>query len=190
MALSKNERTRNWSFVVYPESLPENWLSMLGELCVPCCVSPLHDKDLNADGTEKKAHYHIVLAYDGKKSYEQILEVTQMFNGTIPQKVANMKGIIRYLIHADNPEKAQYSKDDIKAFGGLCVDDYLVIDKNERYIYIREMMNYVKDNGIVEFKDLLEYAAVEKFDTWFKLLCDSSAYVMQEYIKSCRHYKS
>ena len=40
-------RTRNYATVVYPESAPENWLSILSDSHVPCFVSPLHDLDLN-----------------------------------------------------------------------------------------------------------------------------------------------
>ncbi|HBM8385896.1 TPA: replication protein, partial [Enterococcus faecium] len=29
---TKDERTRNWTFVVYPESAPENWREFLDEL--------------------------------------------------------------------------------------------------------------------------------------------------------------
>lgn len=47
-------RTRNFGTVVYPESAPENWQTILSELCIPCFISPLHDKDINPDGETKK----------------------------------------------------------------------------------------------------------------------------------------
>ncbi|HDT7711324.1 TPA: replication protein, partial [Enterococcus faecium] len=50
---TKDERTRNWTFVVYPESAPENWREFLDELHVPWVESPLHDKDVNPDGELK-----------------------------------------------------------------------------------------------------------------------------------------
>jgi hypothetical protein len=46
---------------------------------------------------------------------------------------------------------------------------------------------WVKENKCVEFTDLFDYAAEERFDDWFPLLCDSCAYVMGAYIKSLRH---
>ena len=59
----EDTRSRLWVFVAYPESLPENWLDIIADWHVPCCISPLHDKDINADGEAKKPHYHIVLQF-------------------------------------------------------------------------------------------------------------------------------
>ena len=47
------KRGRNWWIVVYPESLPENWKEIIST--EPVAISPLHDKDVNADGTKEKA---------------------------------------------------------------------------------------------------------------------------------------
>ena len=49
------------------------------------------------------------------------------------------------------------------------------------------MMDFVKDNSIIEFQDLMDYARKYKKDEWFPLLCDNSAIVMINYIKSIRH---
>ncbi len=47
-------RTRNFTTIVYPESAPENWMEILGELFIPSLVSPLHDRDTNPTGECKK----------------------------------------------------------------------------------------------------------------------------------------
>ena len=55
---TKDGRYRQWTIVVYPESAPENWRNLLnGQTWIE---SPLHDKDVNPDGTEKKSHWHIL----------------------------------------------------------------------------------------------------------------------------------
>lgn len=111
-------RTRNWLFIVYPESAPEDWRSILDSFHVPWIESPLHDADVNADATEKKAHWHIMLLFDSVKSYQQILPFSRAVNGSFPIKCRSLRGSVRYFYHADNPEKAQYSKTDIKAHCG------------------------------------------------------------------------
>ena len=58
---------------------------------------------------------------------------------------------------------------------------------SERYTLIAEILDFVDAENIIEFQDLLRYARKEKFDTWFPLLCDNSAYVVGMYIKSQRH---
>ena len=50
-----DNRARNWSLVVYPESAPENWRDILDDYHIPWVESPLHDKDVNPDGEIKKS---------------------------------------------------------------------------------------------------------------------------------------
>lgn len=50
----KNVKKRNWAFLVYPESAPENWLQILQATGLQCAISPLHDRDLNATGEPKR----------------------------------------------------------------------------------------------------------------------------------------
>jgi len=187
----KDDRTRNWTIVVYPESAPENWIEILQSEQVPFAVSPLHDKDVNVDGEIKKPHWHVMLMYSGKKSFTQIKEIADKLNAPKPEKVNNAKGMARYFVHLDNPEKYQYSKDDIRVYGGADIKQHLTSvseQKNERYNGIAEMCDFVDGQKIIEFADLMAYARVHRFD-WFELLCDNSAYVMGAYIKSRRHRK-
>ncbi len=180
-------RTRNWTLVVYPESAPEQWRSILDDEHIEWVESPLHDKDINADKTIKKPHWHILLIYESVKTYEQVKELTDKLNCPIPQKCASPKGLVRYMCHMDNPEKVQYSKLDIIGHGGADVSELLKPSSSERYVLIGEMINYVKDNNIIEFCDLAEYALKERFDDWFPLLCDNSSYIMGSVLKSYRH---
>lgn len=182
-----SDRTRNWTVVVYPESAPENWREYLDELHIEWVESPLHEWDTNATGEVKKAHWHVLLMFGGVKSYEQVFECIQPLNCPIPQRCHNAKAMVRYMAHLDNPEKHQYSVADIKAHGGVDLAELLRPSSSERYSLIREMVVYVKENGITEFQDLMDYAYAERFDDWFPLLCDSSAYVVGNYIKSQRH---
>jgi hypothetical protein len=185
---NKKCRCRNWTFVLYPESCPQNWKAVLDELNIEYVVSPLHDKDLNANNEPKKPHYHIMLMFGGVKAYEQVAEFTNALNGTVPQQVHNAKSLVRYMAHLDNPEKAQYDIKDIVCGGGVDVSSLLKPSAAERYTLIREMIVFCSEHNIVEFKDLMDYAMVSHFDDWFPLLCDNSAFVMQQYIKSQRHY--
>src|SRR5699024_4399385 len=108
MKKNKNQRTRNWSIIVYPESAPENWIDILQKEYVKMVVSPLHDKDVNPDDTLKKAHYHVLFMFDGVKSYNQVKSIADSVNAPIPQIVGSAKGLTRYMLHIDNTDKAQY----------------------------------------------------------------------------------
>lgn len=72
--MEKN-RTRNFATVAYPESALTDWRMILQELCVPALVCPIHDRDVNTDGTIKKEHYHVMILFDDVKTQEQAKEV-------------------------------------------------------------------------------------------------------------------
>ena len=184
---SREQRTRNWTFVLYEDSAPDNWVDILDGEHIEWVESPWHDKDVDANGQVKKKHKHILVLFGGVKSYEQVKEVTDKVNAPVPQRCHNAKAMVRYMAHLDNPDKAQYSVSDIKAHGGVDIAELLRPSSSERYVIIRDIISYVKSTGIVEFQDLMDYAAVERFDDWFPLLCDNSAYVVNQYIKSQRH---
>lgn len=172
---------------MYPESAPDNWREIIDDMHIEWVESPLHDKDLNATGEPKKPHWHVLLMFGGVKSYEQVKELTDALNAPMPERCHNAKAMVRYMVHMDNPEKAQYSQSDIKAHGGVDLAELLRPSSSERYSIISDMIQYVKDNMIIEFQDLMDYARVNEFETWFPLLCDNSAYVVNQYIKSQRH---
>lgn len=185
--MEKNNRTRNWTIILYPESAPANWRDILDEQHIEWIESPLHDRDINATGETKKEHYHILLLFGGVKSYDQVLEFVKPLNCPIPTKCHNAKALVRYMAHLDNPDKVQYDVSNIKAHGGVDIAELLRPSSSERYSTIKEMLEFVKDYSIIEFQDLIDYAYTNHFDDWFPLLCDNSAFIIVSYIKSCRH---
>lgn len=179
---ASDTRKRNFATVVYPESAPENWREILAGLFVPAFVSPLHDKDVNVTGEPKKAHHHVMLMFEGKKSEEQVREMFDAFGGVGLEKVESVRGYARYLCHLDNPEKAQYNPSDVVCIGGADYS-YTIGIIADKYKAVREMIAFCKANQIVSYAELLEYASVEQ-DTWFRVLCDNGTVVMKEYLKS------
>lgn len=183
------ERTRNWSFIVYPDSAPKNWVEIIQEERVPFVVSPIHDSDVNElTGELKKAHFHVLITYSSVKTFEQVKELTDSLKSTIPQKCKSVKGSVRYMAHLDNPDKAQYEIKDIVGYNGFDVMAQ-IRTATDRYVMISEMADYVESNDIIEFADLFNYARLNRFDDWFPLLCDNSAFIMGQFIKSKRHSK-
>lgn len=182
-----DKRVRSWATILYPESGKENWLELLSDQCVPCFVSPLHDCDVNPDGEIKKAHYHILFTFEGKKSYSQVQEIVDLIGSVGLEPVASTRGYARYLCHLDNPEKHQYRVEDVKQFGGA---DYisLIGVSIDKYNAIKEMMTFCRKSGCISFSELLEYSSQYEIG-WFRVLCDNGTVVMKEYLKSICWYK-
>lgn len=179
---NKKGRVRNFATVVYPDSAPSNWQLILSEQRVPAFISPLHDKDVCPEGEVKKPHWHVMYIFDGAKSDEQVEALIAEIGGVGLERVNSLRGYARYLCHMDNPEKHQYSQDEVQS---LCGADYigtigLITDK---YKAIGEMIDYCEQNGCISYSSLLIYACVNRSD-WFRVLCDSGTVVIKEYLKS------
>ena len=181
---NKSFRTKNFATVVYPESCPENWLEVLGELLIPCFVSPLHDKDFNPNGEPKKPHFHVLFRFDGVKTLEQVKEILPKIGGVGCEPVNSIRGYARYLCHLDNPEKAQYDTAKVRCFCGADYIDTvnLITDK---YKVITEILDYCDQNKIYSYRNLVQYCRVNRPE-WFRVLCDNGSYVVLEYLKSAQ----
>lgn len=177
-----DKRTRNFATVVYPESAPEDWKNILSEMKVPCFVSPFHNLDINPTGEVKKEHYHVLFMFEGKKSVEQVLELIKQIGGVGCEQVLSIRGYARYLCHLDNPDKTQYSVDDVLQFGGADYQDVIGLP-TDRHKCIQEMIHFCKENGIVSYSQLMDYAMECRYE-WFRVLCDSGTVVVREYLKS------
>lgn len=175
-------RTRNFACVVYPESAPTDWLEILKSHKVPCFVSPLHCDDVNPTGELKKAHYHVMILFDSVKTMEQARVVFESFGGVGCEVVKSIRGYARYLCHLDNPEKAQYLIDDVQSLFGADYND-VISCASDRYAVIQEIIFYITTSGCNSFASLMLYA-IDNQPTWYRALCDNSAYIVKEFIKS------
>lgn len=175
-------RSRNFATVVYPESAPENWKEIISESKIPVFISPLHDKDKNANGEDKKPHYHVEAMYESPKTIEQVRKFFESFGGVGCEVVSSTRAYARYLCHLDNPEKAQYDVGDVIAYGGA---DYMhtIGTASDIQKAIREMMLYIEENDLTSWSDLALYASEHRSD-WFDALTKSASYFTKEYIKS------
>lgn len=175
-------RSRNWVVIVYPESAPANWRTILDEAHVAYIISPLHDQDVNPDGERKKPHWHVMICYSSVKTREQARELTDQLNAPSPEPVASFRGQVRYFAHLDNPEKHQYAKSDIETHG-IEIDDALRSSEQSRQAVVRDMCRWCAENQCYYFCDLLQYAMDNEPD-WWDALTSNSAYIMDKYLKS------
>lgn len=181
MALIKK---RNWAFVVYPESLPDGWLDILKLKGTACAVSPLHDRDLNPTGDPKKPHYHIILSFGSPTTYNNVKAFSEDFNGTIPIPLESVVGYYRYLTHKDNPEKAQYSEEEIRLFNGF--DPVQLLTETEVTSLVKQLINVIELNNIYEFDDLVKYLNIHDLHDCFVAL-EKHPYFISLYLKSKRY---
>lgn len=155
--MAENTKKRNWTFVLYPESAPEDWRDKLKLSGLMAAISPLHDRDLNPTGEAKKAHYHVLLVYSGPTTYNAVAKFTASLNATVPQALESVRGMYRYFTHKDNPEKFQYEEKEITTCNGFNIADLVELTKSEVNEIKRNVLQLVRDVGITEYSGLIDF---------------------------------
>ena len=135
-----------WSFIAYPESVPENWLERLQATHMQIAISPLHDKDtwshdspemINAEtgeiiekgarykmGDRKKAHWHGIVKTDKKCSWREMNALLQnILHCPYIQKCRSLQKAYEYFLHRNHPDRYQgYFKDEIIRMNGFVIE--------------------------------------------------------------------
>ena len=73
-----------------------------------------HDRCKDEEGNTKKAHYHAVLFQRNGYQFTFAARLGLDKRKIKPPKADKPNGAVRYLLHLDNPEKAQYKREDIE----------------------------------------------------------------------------
>lgn len=189
-------RTRNYTAVMYPDDLPELWIDMINDTHVKWICSPLHDKDLTADGEPKKPHYHILFLFSNVKTVEQVIDyLKDIFgesdNGSIigvatPQSVSDRCALVRYFAHMDDPIKAQYDVNDIKGYNGADPAEILRYNQSETIEMMTAIEQFIDDNCITEYSDLCRRIRIDRPE-WYWVVVTRNTMHFTAYIRSCRH---
>ena len=135
-----------WSFIIYQDSVPDNYLERLKATGMQIALSPWHDKDswnhdspemVNAEtgeiiprgaryktGDHKKTHRHGICKTDKKCSWREMNALLQnILHCPYIQKCRSLKGAFEYFLHLNNPDKYQgYFKDEIIKLNGFVIE--------------------------------------------------------------------
>lgn len=182
----KGKTRKFWWGYLYEDSAPDDFLDLLRESGYEGFAMK-HDRDVTAAGEVKEPHWHIVIRFSHAVMAKEAKEVLTSFGvkAASVQYRDSWTAVARYLCHMDDPNKAQYNPADVVEFGGA---DYLTaINRTaDKYRIVAEMQDWVCDNGCRSFAKLMDFARAENLE-WFMALCDNSAIIMREYIKSRRY---
>ncbi len=166
-----------WSFIVYPDSAPDNWLDRLRSTQMQIALSPWHDKDVwnhdspqmvNAEtgeiiptgarykvGERKKMHRHGIVKLDKKCSWREINALLQnILHCPYIQKCRSLKNAYDYFLHINDPEKYQgYFKDEIIRMNGFVIEP----TKFEQGILYDEIVTVIIDRGFTCWSDVFKH---------------------------------
>lgn len=199
METIRNPPTKSKYFcaVLYPDSKTydtDNVIKSLAKEHLTFAVSPIHNSDVDDNGSPKKAHFHLLLSYSSATTLTNIrgwFKACGMLDSDLHTVCVCASGVgyYRYLTHKDNPEKAQYNDNDIRVFNDFdgIFEKFAntEIDKIEKRVRIFQIVDKL---NTISFHYLLQYLMLNERDL-FKMVTSSTALAVcvKEYQRSLEY---
>lgn len=160
------DKARYFTFLLYPESVPEGWQEKLAEIGQPMAISPLHDKDVKPDGTLKKAHWHIIYIASNPVTTDSVRKKIQRNLGSQSAALVQIisttvENTFLYFTHetqdAINKHKALYSAKDIKLLNNFDIDRYIVLDVEDKDDILNDVCDLIDEQGLANIRELRRF---------------------------------
>lgn len=161
------EKARYFTFLLYPESIPEDWELRLELIGVPIAISPLHDKDLSSVEGQlyKKAHYHVLYVAKNPVTADSVRVRIKRALGeqsvALVQIVLNIENMYLYLTHESKDaiakKKYVYNKADIKLINNFDIDRYVTLDVEEKAELFNVVVSLIRAYTLQNIFDLYDF---------------------------------
>lgn len=161
------EKARYFTFLLYPESIPNDWELKLEMLGVPMAISPLHDKDKsNVEGQQyKKPHYHVLYIAKNPVTADSVRWKIKKTLGekslAMVQVVLNVENTYLYLTHESKDaiakKKYVYDKADIKLINNFDIDRYVTLDVEEKAELFNVVVSLIRAYTLQNIFDLYDF---------------------------------
>lgn len=191
-------RSKNFGLILYPDSLSYDFNDMISYLCDTDSYDYayiLHDCDVDVNGEIKKPHVHFLIRFSSQKDSNTVLKFLNTrgyefgwreysFSTHDLEHIHSWEASIRYLIHADYPQKHQYSLKDINSNFDISSFFKDILDpKPKESEKVKIILDYIRYNHVCSIEDLLDFVLSNDLysyyrrdtKTWFRLL-DNNAY--------------
>lgn len=180
------EKARYFTFLLYPESIPNDWIEKLELIGIPIAISPLHDMDEKTDKTKwasddvvkngkhyKKAHYHCIYVSKNPVTTDSVrLKIKRSLGDKSISKVQIINTTIQntylYLTHESKDavakNKHKYKSSNIKLLNNFDIDRYNTLDveeKDELFEIVCEVVEKYQIANILELsKFVRKYGSI------------------------------
>ena len=165
------EKARYFTFLLYPESIPTDWIQKLESLDVPIVISPIHDKDLsNVEGQKyKKAHYHVIYVAKNPVTADSVrVKIKRLLGEKALAKVQiviqSMENMYLYLTHESKDaiakNKYKYKKSDIIQLNNFDIDRYITLDAEDKDDMLNEVCDLIDEHGLANIRELRRFIRV------------------------------
>lgn len=162
MGVNNSFRARTYCGILYPNEDPSH-LFAIQHLRSSCnFVGIDHDMDIDAEGHLKKEHTHFIVRFPNARYMSAVAKELGILENYI-QPCNDVKGYARYMVHLDDPDKAQYDPD--RAYGNMKEEFIRYVDGSTECSRVRE---------VVKLLDSIEHTVT--YREFLLAICDAGLF--------------
>lgn len=162
------EKSRYFTFLLYPDSIPVDWEMKLEAIGVPMAISPLHDRDKSTvEGQQyKKAHYHVIYIAKNPVTADSVRwKIKQTLGDKSLAKVQivvqSLESMYLYLTHESKDavakNKHKYSKKDITLINNFDIDRYITLDVEDKDDMLNDVCDMIDEHDLANMRELRRF---------------------------------
>lgn len=195
------EKSRYWVAVGYPENFRDDWQDEISNLLQLPFAYCIHDKDLQKDGTPRKAHVHIMLMFAGPTTEKSALSVFKNLEKPTPnmikvgeapvqhvsafpndhiERIVNVRQKYEYLIHNtdDCKRKKKHLYDAYERITGNNFDigSYEQVSLSDKLKMKSELTTLIWEKDFINYMDFMRYVQTKMSMDYFEIASSCSGY--------------
>lgn len=172
----KNFRSRTFCFLIYTEwkQYKDVFVRLKNLDFTYLAIGPVHDMDFKSDGKPDKPHHHCLIRFKNARSSHQFARDCLLTCKVEPLE-KSFRGAIRYMVHADDPDKFQYSPADIYSTNYdltmSCFNDLRTLknsDDADEIMFLQDLRYLIKVHSFESELDIALYCVENGYGAFFR----------------------
>lgn len=178
----ENIRDRKFLLLLYPDDPSHcDAVARMRELDYQF-AGIIHTDDVGEDGEKLKPHWHFVVKFRNARWSNAVADELQIAHYYI-DKCGSFDAALRYLVHADHPDKFQYEFN--KVFGPLTPNVAKLLTMEDEGSRVLEIVRYIDDtDGLLSYRKVLIMACENGLYGEFRRLGSGVKWLLDEHNSS------
>lgn len=165
--MSKNQKSKYWVGVLYLENMVTDWETLIYDLIPFPFAYAIHDKDQNKDGSLRKAHMHLIVAFNNTTTYNHAFSVFELLSSEDKkainkiERVLNVRNMYDYLIHDTEGSKKEgkhlYEENERVLGNNFDIGAFEQLSKLDKMEIQFELAQIIIDEGYTNYVDFFNH---------------------------------
>lgn len=172
--MSKIDKARFWTGVLYPENMREDWKDIIGDTLQYPYAYCQHSQDKDTKSEHRKDHVHLIVAFPNTTTYKHALNVMDLLSAEGKkainkcEAVIGIRNVYDYLIHdtedCRKKGKELYAPSERITGNNFDIGAYEQLGTAEKNEMFLEMGEAIREHGFTNYMDFYEYV-VDTYET-------------------------